>query len=109
VSFHCPRCDAKTTVMSTRAELRQRKCIGCDYLFRTEEVELESQSPKPRARLSYPKKRQSPKHKSDKRWSEDKITQLKDMLLVRRPFPEIASALGVSRSAAIAKAWRLGI
>lgn len=41
MSFHCPKCDGKTGVTETRAELRARRCKSCGYKFLTEEAEYE--------------------------------------------------------------------
>lgn len=41
MSFHCPKCDGKTGIVETRAELRRRRCKVCGYSFRTEEVEYD--------------------------------------------------------------------
>lgn len=41
MAFHCPRCDGRTGVYSTIAEVRLRKCRSCGHAFRTEEIELD--------------------------------------------------------------------
>jgi transcriptional regulator NrdR family protein len=45
MSFHCPLCDSKTRVTSTRAEIRERKCLNCSHAFRTEEIEYDGKMP----------------------------------------------------------------
>lgn len=41
MSFCCPKCDGKTGVIETRAELRSRRCKSCGHKFITEEVEYD--------------------------------------------------------------------
>ena len=45
MSFFCPRCDNKTTVLSTRLEVRERRCLSCRFTFRTEEIEYSGPMP----------------------------------------------------------------
>ena len=45
MSFHCPRCDEKTKVLSTRVEFRERVCPACQHVFRTEEIEYDGPIP----------------------------------------------------------------
>lgn len=41
MAYFCPRCDEKTTVVSTTNEVRRRRCLTCDHRFYTEEIDYE--------------------------------------------------------------------
>jgi NAD-dependent SIR2 family protein deacetylase len=87
MTFHCPRCDAKTRVIETRAEVRTRKCDGCSGVFRTHEVEFTEVNPEPRNVLAWKKSRKW------KRWSVEEAATLSQLRKKGLTIKEIANAM----------------
>ena len=55
--MECPECGEKTKVVETRpyagAVYRRRKCLECNFIFYTEETEVEKGDPTVRNALAY--------------------------------------------------------